>query len=288
MEKKNNFLILDQEQILQTDIMNSHFMQKFKIMGEEYYFKECNESECFCSLFCEIVAQFLDISTVHFDLARFQNKTGLLSKSFNSENLKETPLLNILESYRKSLNNRDFKKLSVDELNNLNDIWFALLYYYKGQLNKDYVANIYRKIIDTFILQVCIGSPDFHCENIFILGEELPFVAPNYDYDIAMKVKLESNIYPYALLPMQLSKEKKFDHKLIIELFLGMHDDFKRIFIEKISILPSVEDILLQLEARMGNPLNNYLVSFYSRQYESYYHYLKSLVPSEFKNKARY
>lgn len=281
MERINGYLDLNSISSEFTKIKNrTHAIYYFSVNNEDKFFKVCNDSEALMSILADIVAQCLDIPTVHFELATYQNQKGIVSNSYNPNKYCELSMMQILETYfQESHDNKLNDADTIDDLNNLEDIFYALQFYFKNKKNfSEVIEKIYYEIVQTFILQVVIGGSDFHCENIIILDGDLPTLAPNFDYDRTFQIKLGSQIFPYALLPSRLSKKSKNDHLLIIEQFLSMNETFYNLFFDKISLLPNSRDLVKLLENRLGFSVHPNTVSFFIKNYESYFSYLKNIM----------
>lgn len=59
----------------------------------EYYFKEGNLNELYMKLFCEEIGNILNIPTSKNDLAKIDNKIGIISKNINPNHEKEIHIL---------------------------------------------------------------------------------------------------------------------------------------------------------------------------------------------------
>ncbi len=272
MERKNGFCILDFHKIIRTIPRNQEGnIYVFLLDGKEYFFKECEEKECYVELFCEQVARFLGISTVHYDLARMENMTGVFSEGFNPNHCMETSLKEILEIFYHDVvcnYTDDFSHaFFVENTFNLENIWEALDYYFRDYKDKNIVVSrIMKQLVDSFILQICTGNSDLHYLNLTVLNEEEPILAPNYDYEKCDSVLSSLNTYTLQVSPLRFFS--KNDGITTILKFLQFSScEYKEYFLKKVSLMPSPFEIFSKIEDQLLIPIPSFIKEILSSKY---------------------
>ncbi len=162
MLRKNGYLVLDDEKEIkknQDDFAKVHW---FFVDGQELMFKSgVSEYVCFAELFGEQVALSLKIPTVSYDLAMYRGVRGVLSPNYNPLHVKEIPLEVILQKYYDEVICENFEQfpneMFLQNVHNLEDIWWALEYSYKEHANKTkIVEHLMHQIVESYILQKTI------------------------------------------------------------------------------------------------------------------------------------
>lgn len=133
---------------------------KFEYKGNIYYFKKVtNEYNLYNELIAFMIASKLGVPCVKYDLARLDNKIGVVSKDFRKANDIFFPMEDILES--------EYGPFPVI-YNNLEDIWYAL----SKRYDNDTVFNLMNQIISVFFFDVLIANGDRNVCNYGIIENE--------------------------------------------------------------------------------------------------------------------
>jgi len=292
MERKNGYLILDNEKIVRKIPRNTTgFVFEFLIHGEEHYFKPCEEAHALLEVFCSYVANRIEIPSVFYDIAIYQNQLGVLSKTYNPNHEKEISIRDLLVSYYINVIVEDedlLKDVSdFDNLYNLDDIWNALDFHYKNREDKNIVvARLMREIMDSFLLQIILGNRDMHFTQLIILDGEYPHLTLNHDYGEACLVNIQNNFYPYALQVTMKDTSSKVQPKFtIFELLTSSDEIFIEYFKEKLNLLPSSEEVLLEMNRKLDILVSKDKISFFLKHYKEYCTFLKTVFDENYKKR---
>ena len=280
MERKDGYLVLQEvslKNIIERD--NGKEMPIIEIDNQQYYFKECDEEIALLNIFCSEIAKSVDIKTVDYDLAIYNNK-GIISNNYNQSFDEEVTLLQLLKDYYIHLVEIDEAQDIYDfnDLYNLEVIWESLNYRYQ---DKRIVKKLMDEIIDSFVLQIFIGNQDLHYKNISIIEADDPFICPNYDYDRAFLVDFAHSFYPYALEGFYREKVKtgkKNPEEVIEEILLSSDNSFRERFISKFHLLLPKEVLLLSIQNKLGIDISNRIPKYYLNKYDSYIENIKEII----------
>lgn len=141
--RKNGFLMINSKSKIREKSKNNGTSYGYWIQkdGEEYYFKVGSIYKLYMELFCEEIAKLLKIPTVTYDLAKIGSRQGVISKSYNPNHVKEITIFQILEKYYQEVicQHPDLYKneMFIENAFNLEDVWWALDYYYQDLPNKN-------------------------------------------------------------------------------------------------------------------------------------------------------
>lgn len=266
MKYTNGYVVLDNEQLINDPNpkeikygMNKSYW--FKINDEEYFYKQCLEvEEAYMEMFSAIIAKYLNIKTVKYDIATFHNHIGVISKNYNENHQKEISLQQIVNKFYNDVikDNKDYN-YNLKDLYNLEMIWDSLKYQYH---NDDIVRNLMKEIIDSFILQFLTGNRDLNLSNLVIILNDVPSLAPNHDYSI-------QDINNYSDLNYALEVEPK-SGKSIIDNFLDTSSNYYvNYFKEKILMMPRIETIFLRVELKTKKKIPTTIKLRYMKWYEN-------------------
>lgn len=255
MERKNGYLILDNQKMFYKENQAVGCFW-YLIDGKQYMFKSCEPLFCYMELFYEQVARHIQISTVHYDLAKSGLMTGVLTESFNPNLMKEVYLKDILEKFYNEvvcLNTQDYPHVYfVENTYNLEDLWSALDYYYLDREDKaSIVSHLMNQIVDSFLLQICTENIDLHYMNLVVLDGESPTLAPNFDYGQCGFVFHDAGTYHLQVSPLSFS-ETNNAQSIILE-FLGLSSlEFRELLQEKVNLMPDFMDVCHIIEQNTG------------------------------------
>ncbi len=279
LERVNGYLILDNMKVSQKIKRNTGGEILKFFSGGELYFKECPLPVLLAHLFCEQIFRSLNIPVVHFDSAKYQGKTGVVSTSYNPNHYKEIPLKTILDKYYLEVvlkhKHKSYIKNSYN-LYNLEDIERALLYFYKNEQNfSEIVSSLMQQITTLFFSQFLSGDNDMHYMNLVILQGENPYVAPYFDFDHSFYLQYFSNRTVVAL------EKEGHDEKIKrypIDVLKDMLPLYLDILKEMLQVLPSKEEVLNSMEKSLGISLHPNLVRHIC--YDTYLSSINELVIS--------
>ena len=293
MERRNGFLLLKNYKLLDKEVnqgcsyfYNTSFLQWMEIENEEYLFKSgITPYVNFSELLGEQIALSVDIPTVHYDLAKYKGKFGVISNNYNPDHKKEVLLSYILEKYFSQVicsGQIDYDGIIFsNQLHNLENIWAALEYYYNDNKNKQHiVSSLMFQIIDSFILQILQGNADLHSGNIVILDGELPCLAANFDYGQIGLIDLTSSldVNNYKMDVTTFSFYKQYSPQKTIKNFLEISDPlFQYYFFRKVEMLPDIEYLIEKIEIQIQNKLDENIRDYLIGNYQNNKNYLLSL-----------
>ncbi len=275
MKREKNYVILEEEKVIkQLERNEKGCIYVFEIDKKEYYFKEVELSTAYLELFGEQIARSLNIDTVHYALAKYQGKIGVLSENYNPKHLKEITMKQILMNYYMGCfwNRKEIREdiHHLDDLMNLEDIWSAITYYYKDRIDKNEIGNkIMSQLVDTFLLQIFLGNQDLHSTQLSILDGKHPTLTPNHDYGKACLIDLYQNRYTYGLSPTRYDSEtKRYPYTVVNEMLYTSESTFIDYFEEKLHLLPTSDELNSCLEGKFeANELEHY-IAFFLKNYE--------------------
>ncbi len=148
-----------------------------------YYFRKLNDNlnlqELITYLICEKVAQFFQLPVVHFNFAKYKEQIGLASLNFRLPNQEY-----IYFDYE-----------LVDYQRNLQESLEYLKRYFSDENNYQKFQN---EILRLIAFQIYTNLIDLKARNILLLKAEDGYaLAPVYDFDFALKNKLNINEFFY-------------------------------------------------------------------------------------------
>ena len=277
--KESKYIILDNEMKI-TEEENYRYIW-FKINDEKYMFKSLKLQDCYKELFGEEVAKKLKIPTVSYELAKYHNETGVITKNYNPYNYLEYPLFKILNNYCIKKHKNEEKQIEeMAKSYNLEKIWEAFSIYYQERKNKkQIIANLMKNLIDTFFLQLFLGNNDLHYYNISIIDkEDEVFLAPNFDYDNIGNLDI-LNFWNDFLLQVTYPPDINED---IILTFLAISDssytDYFKILVNK---LPTYEEIINNIEIKTGDIIPHKIKMNLMKNYKIYLEYYKTILEEQ-------
>lgn len=254
--------------------------------NEEYYFKVGTKYSIYMELFCEEIAKILNIPTVSYDLAKVGDFKGVISKNYNPDHVKETSLFEILDLYYENVicKSPDLyeNEVFIENAFNLEDVWWALDYYYKDYPNKDQIVKkLMDQLVDSFLLQILTFNADLSYENMQILNTPVPSLTPNFDYGFAGIVDFEvkANKYFFPVVPYTMGRPKQ-SNEIIID-FINMSDE---VYIQKFEKYLStlyqtpINDILKKIEDKIGVSLEEDIKEYLTADYKKKLYYIGSLL----------
>ena len=189
MNRKNGFIdvnrILNSIGIEYTDIaslknesrinnietfFNTGIHLEFDYNGETYFYKYNENINPYNELVAEELAKDYGISCVSYDLATLNRVKGVISRNYQKKNVNYIFAKDILSDAFDGFN--DGKCLNIDEYNNLDSIWAAIDYRYRGRKNKANITyHLMKQIVDIFLFDIIICQYDRHNYNWEIMEE---------------------------------------------------------------------------------------------------------------------
>lgn len=232
----------------------THNIYTFEQGGKEYYFKACNPEELLSSLLASEMARSIGIKRLDFKVALYGEEIGLVSRSYNPSNKEEISIREILENYYEEViltHQSDFKdEYYLEKSYNLETIWWALDYYYKDRKDKDKIVSFLMKnIVKYFIFQIIVGDPDLHYDNIIILDNDKPTLAPYFDFDLCFTIKIHKKYEEYCLEPFPISKGQN-TISTIRSFIFASDSSYVSLVEEMLSNLPPIELLWAQIEKK--------------------------------------
>lgn len=205
--------VLDNNKLIKPAYGSSQLLFWFDYFYNNVLFKSGNVDSAYIELINEEFIKNIGLDSAHYDLAIFNDYIGNISYDFKIKDYVYKDLYYILSMYYNYiiLNNKQTYNLSsfcdIDEasskLNNLNDIRFALEYYYRKNKNReDIVQNLMDNIIKLFIYDLFMNQSDRHCSNIMICeninDNKDVTLAPIYDFSDSLyrRKKYNQSIVP--------------------------------------------------------------------------------------------
>ena len=249
MKKINGYILLDSLKVSQR-IPRDTKGEVLKFFDQqELYFKACSEAEIISYLFCERIFKALSFPVVHFEMAMYQGKMGVLATSYNPNHQKEISLQKILNIYYSEYVVKHKHKSWITkpyDLYNLEDLEKALLYYYKDD---GIVLSLMSQLTFLFFSQFFTGDYDMHAKNLVVIDNQ---IAPLFDFGGSFKLQFDSNFYTLALDKKSRFGVRKTPRKALSE-FPSEYLDLMR---EMLLKLPTQDEILIDIEKQIGFPIH--------------------------------
>jgi len=228
-----------------------------EIDNESYYFKELDILESFIEVIVSECANFLGVDAVQYDLAIFKRYNGVISKSFKKDNCNYISGNEILYKYLNEENdimlqemgmNSNFFSLNdldielIDELNNLEIIWQAIEYYYRGQNIK--IEPIMNKLVLYFIFNILIAQTDAMSQNWELEenGKEVSLV-PYFDGEFAFN---DTNIFQ-MFITTNFKDQYLNNYEILKEFLTVSSEEHINLFLEKYELF-DIENFMIILE----------------------------------------
>lgn len=257
LEREDGYIILDFLRVAQhiPRDKGGEILKFYK--GQELYFKDCSESLAISQLFCTYVLRALEIPTVSLDMARYQSYKGIVSTSYNPHHLKEFSLKNILDKYFLEVvlkrKHKSYIQKSYD-LYNLEDIYQALCYFFRNDLNNEaIVSSLMQDIVKLFFCQFLLGDYDMHYRNLIVLKDSSFHLAPFFDFDGSFCLDLNSTRYVVALENYgHDSRKRRKPIEVLEESIPKYYELFKELFV----LIPTKTEVLNDIEKSLGKKLH--------------------------------
>lgn len=239
----------------------SHFY--FTYNGVKYYFKKTfGVDTTYNELIAEEIAKEFGIPCLHYDLASYQDNTGVISEDFVKDN--KLVLLSDL--------------LTDDDQKNLSSINIVLMENYK---DKHIVDGLMDELINLFMFDIIIGNSDRHTDNIgFIETKTGVHLTPAFDNDLMLSELAVHDGY-YSLGINRADSE--YQGHILEKFFHIFNQDHYRIFSEKVEIInpENMDRIIKRVEKRIGTEMNDVIKSKIKKEMFFHYNNLKKIVMNE-------
>lgn len=230
---------------------------KITIDGIDYYFKKT--SNPFNELISYEIASFIGLNATSYDLAIFQNMTGVISKDFKNKNYKYTSGQEILYEYgRNSKNLNSLKNMGLVQsevndfpdnapysynINNLEVIWQAIEQKYNKLGIYIDMEKIMNDLVLYFMFNILAMQNDGMAQNWILEESEYGVnVAGTFDNELCLMINEDKNI-PTVNLCTNFNDVGLGNYK-ILEEFLKVSDNrYYELFKEKFDML-TLEEFL--------------------------------------------
>ncbi|MBQ7136646.1 MAG: hypothetical protein IJO43_01560 [Bacilli bacterium] len=274
------------------DVENAGRSDKFWVLDEEgnriALFKEPinrDSDEVYAELIQEEICNILDISTAHYDLAKFKGAKGVISYSFLTDYDTYYSGFDLIANFYESrlehdpelceLYGIDYESDTIDDvtrkLNNLEDIWCILEEVYKGHPNKqEIVSSVMDGLIGKLIKDVVAVDIDGHADNWGMMNAGF---APLFDGSRILNLHKNVLIEPFITTETIEDKELLFtvdnsDVKKpleVLERFLNISSsEYRDLVREKVDTLKAhLEDISVSIEIRTEHQMPDYLKRYF-------------------------
>ena len=171
---------LDSKNIIRQELGGISLSFWLDFFGYDVLFKDSEGMDkAYIELINEEFIKNIGLKSAHYDLAKFNNKLGVISYNFKKENYVYKDLYSILSEYysnvilgnEKKYDLPKFKNVddATDKLNNLDDIWSSFEFYYKDNPNKNkIIKNLMHDLVKLFIYDLFMNQSDRHASNFLI------------------------------------------------------------------------------------------------------------------------
>lgn len=267
LKRENNLSDIDMfldDYVVLSDYCTEHYW--LKINGEYFYFK--NTPDLYEELIASECARYLGIPSVSYDLAIFNGKEGVISKSYQRDDCNYVSGTRVLSDYASDKNNRIYleqmgysydelmqlrKELKAEYINVLEIIWQAIEYRYRDSKLKVNYENIMHNLISQFCLNILIGQYDAFPQNREIEERKSEVnLVPYFDGGWAFRnFKKE---LPFQSMSVGFH-DKGLNNFQILETFLRVSsNEFVSTFISQFDILneDAFKQIIVQVENKIG------------------------------------
>ena len=196
--------------------------------GIEYLFKKEKKHIAYRELFYMFIIKYLHLESVENDLAFRGKNFGIISKNYHAKNERVYSLCKILYTYwdnkiQKIEKNQRYEladTISFAYDYNLKRMIKIIKYFFKHE-KINYPKTIEVELTLQFIIQILLGNLDLRAPNIEIIINEIPHVAPFYDFTHYGLVNLQKNecCYQFKYNNKNYTKDK-ISAKSTLEEFL--------------------------------------------------------------------
>lgn len=277
--RKNGYIIIPESSYLKAkEGSGINYGSWIYYNHNEYYFKTGTKFELYAELFYSEIARTLGIPTVIYDLAEFQGLKGVISKNFNPSAEKTINMFDLLDEYLvfMSQDSELFKdKPWIINIYNLENIWWALSYYYRNNSKKNaIVKRLMNQLTKQFIFQILSFNSDLNYGNLLLIDGENPKFAPCYDYGRCGLVGFSStdSTYTFSVNHINSEKREKINSQVITE-FLNMSCSYYILEFERylnILIQKDFNNIIKKIEIKtkslMEKEIKEYLIGDYQEK----------------------
>lgn len=246
LRDKNGFIILDN---IKNEYKQTQFIYIFEHNGKKYFFKERSEGMFYNELIAEELAKDYNIPHVHYDIAIYNNKTGVISEDFKKNNL-------YLSMHEFIYNNGGKENGYI----NLMDVWNILDEVY----DKDIVFKIMNELINIYLFDILIANPDRHDENYGIFTDENS-LSPIFDNELLLyEDSIKKSLFEIKIdnLDSRYIYEEKEDINNSLYIFLKESSKtYLNYFKSKLWIISSenINKVFNRIEERTHSKIPSYI-----------------------------
>ncbi len=246
--------------------------------GKEYYFKTGTKFELYSELFFGELAKLLNMPSVSYDLAKYKDLKGVISKSFNPNKRKVLNAFDLLENYLTFMKeNIDIFSESpwISNIYNLENLWWAISYYYKNHpKKKEIVKRLMNQLTKQFMLQLLTFNSDLNYGNVLLITGKSPYLAPSFDYGRCNLVEFTSVDHTYNLISNHsiIAKGPQRNIQIIQEFFNMSDESHIREFAKYLNILIQIDfkEIIRKIELitqyTVSDDIKEYLIGDYQEK----------------------
>lgn len=221
-----------------------------------YFFKAVKHREyLYKELIAEELAKDFGIPCAHYDVAVFNDFTGVISKDI----------------FKKDDNHFYLSQLLITEkYNNLEDIWDMLLLSYRDE---GIAGKLMKQLVDIFMFDVLIGNTDRHSENMELVENENGVnFAPIYDNLFMLKrYAIENGIYSITIdRDDSESKIRCDENNNLLYRFLNVStDEYLEIFKSKLWVISeeNISNAINRVQKRIRHEIDEDIKEFIKERF---------------------
>ncbi len=262
--------------------------------GKKYYFKKFeapdrNLTYLYNELICYELALKSSVKCVKPNLMHKNNIYGIITESYEKKGYKKINGSKILKEYYGYLKeNNEVKYNSLNEdkilskMNNLEDIWYALLYHFKDYdivVNEKIIKQIMHDLTKVFVFDIITMQIDRHYENWEILesnNKDDAFLAPLHDNELSFNrftfndsIKVDSATIKVPTMRKMLMRYLSISSQDFIDEFIKMYK----------SLTPEILDESIEKCCKENNGIIPYTYKMkILENYEENYNYITDIL----------
>lgn len=259
----------------------------------EYLFKIENKYVAYRELFYALIIRYLNLQSVNNDLAVRGKNFGIISENYNPNHKQVYSIKEILYAYW------DAKIEEIERTGNYileDDISYEhdynlkrlpeIIKWFFASKNLEYTGRIEDEILTQFNIQILLGNRDLRDPNIEIIIDDVPKLAPFFDFSHYGTINIENKEHGYRFLYDKVAKNTKIAAKKTVEEYLkvGTRKELEqwKEYLEKIESM-NLERIFLEIAETTSHQIEEEIKLQLKRNYCKNIESLRGMIKGSFR-----
>lgn len=195
MRDKNGFLDINGYIDMQRKVKGYHKSCWLSNGEQEGVFKPVHGISLYREIFYPIILRNIKINIVENDLATYQNRYGIFSKSYHSYHtpkIKTYSFCDIIKKYCEEILKVYFNYGLKYKLHNMSNMIFILKWFCKMNNVQFQEDSIKHELLISFIMQILLANKDNNTINNEVYFEEILNFSPFFDFEYYGDINLEN------------------------------------------------------------------------------------------------